>query len=105
MRPNFRCIYQLRIWLCSHIPIMPPMDPIEFGWTMNKEIFEPVLTTCDPIPADIRKLMQIFCKDKICQSSKCVCLKERLKCCSDCPCKNCQNTAPGLYEDDEDEII
>lgn len=105
MYTNFRCIYQLRIWLCSHMPNMSPSDPTNFGWTRNKGILEPVLTTNDPIPADIRKLLNIFCRDKFCQSSKCVCMKEGLKCCSDCSCKNCHNNVSYFDEDDEEESI
>jgi hypothetical protein len=103
LHSNFRCIYQLRIWLCSHIPIMPQIDPTNFGWIKNKGILEPVLATMDPIPNDIRKLMNIFCTDQLCQNNKCVCMKEGLKCCNDCSCKKCLNNVSYLYEDEDDE--
>jgi hypothetical protein len=31
---------------------------------LNKGILQPVLATMDPIPNDIRKLMNIFCTDQ-----------------------------------------
>lgn len=91
--------------MSSHIPIMPLLDPVNFGWTRNNKILEPVFMTAASIPTDIRQLMNIFCKDKLCQDNKCVCLKEGLKCCSDCSCKNCQNNVPALDDDEEEENI
>jgi hypothetical protein len=56
-------------------------------------------------PNDIRKLINIFCTDQLCQNNKCMCMKEGLKCCSDCSCKKCHNNVSclGMYENEDDE--
>lgn len=93
--------------MSSHIPMMALCDPTDFGWTRKNGTLEPVLMTSDPIPTDVRQVLSIFCKDKSCQNNKCICLKEGLKCCSNCSCKSCQNMVPvpDLYDDDEEENI
>lgn len=91
----------------SHIPNMLSIDPIKHGWNENNGILEPVLTTKDPIPNDIRKLLTIFCTDKLCQNNRCVCLKEGLKCCLDCSCDNhinCNNSLQYSDENADDNI-
>jgi hypothetical protein len=51
-------------------PAKLPCRRVEVGYekksnnNLNKGILQPVLATMDPIPNDIRKLMNIFCTDQ-----------------------------------------
>lgn len=86
---------------------MPPLNATKFGWKTNDAgRLEPVLCTNDPVPVEVRTLLSIFCKDNLCNTSKCVCIKEGLKCCLDCSCRNCNNSQELIetVDTDEDDI-
>lgn len=90
--------------MSSHTPYMPSINPTEFDWAIN-EIgrLEPVLCKNDPVPVEVRTLLSIFCSDKLCNTSKCVYIKEGLKYCLNCTCKNCNNLQEIVNFDDTDE--
>lgn len=83
---------------------MSSINATKFGWATSDAVrLEPVLCTNDPVPVEVRTLLSIFCSDKLCNTSKCVCIKEGLKCCLDCSCKNCNNLQETADIDDTDE--
>lgn len=100
---SFRCIYQLKIWYSSNVPETYNEDPAKFGWVLKDNLWTPLLTTKDPVPADLRKLLAIKCSDKHCNSNKCVCRKQGLQCSNECRCKFCDNSLTTYASDSENE--
>lgn len=103
---NFRCIYQIKIWCSSHIKIMQEEDPSNYGWTRSTDDnWEPVLSSQSPIPEAVRSVLLMYCNDKNCMTNKCICVKEGLKCCEDCRCKQCNNIAVAEVISDSDSEL
>ncbi|KAK4885844.1 hypothetical protein RN001_002115 [Aquatica leii] len=100
-----RCIYQLKIWYSSDLSEPVYENPAKFGWVL-KDVWIPQLTMKDTVPADLRKLLSIKCSDKNCNSSKCVCVKQGLKCIIECKCKLCSSSLSfndGLLDSENEE--
>lgn len=98
-------IYQLKIWCSSHISTSELDDPSKYGWTFEKGYWEPVFATQDPIPNSVRDALLIYCSDKNCNTNKCTCLKEGLRCSIECKCNNCNNACVNdIEEDDEHDL-
>lgn len=93
--------------MSSHVPNIPIIDATKFGWTTNDAgNLVPVLCTIEPVPIAVRTLLMIFCSDKLCNTAKCICIKEGLKCCLEYSCKNCNNLQkPEEADTDTDEDI
>ncbi|CAG9760430.1 unnamed protein product [Ceutorhynchus assimilis] len=86
-----RCIYQLKIWYSSHQAENHFEDPSRYGWILEENVWVPVLSTQEPVPDNLRKILSIRCSDKICNNSRCICVTQGLKCCTECKCKSCSN--------------
>ncbi|XP_031338166.1 uncharacterized protein LOC116167069 [Photinus pyralis] len=99
-----RCFLQCRKWIKCQDLQMEDLDPFNFGWKLNEEKIEPILSTQDAIPPNVRNIIELFCTDSSCNSVKCVCTKEGLICISECKCKGtCKNvrTHPNAEDDEE----
>jgi len=97
-----RCMYQLKIWYSSDIPT-PVINTDDSGWILTDDAWSPVYSDDKPIPSFVRKALSIYCSDKNCDNRKCACLKEGLKCCTECKCRSCSNIIRD-FETDTDEM-
>jgi hypothetical protein len=85
-----RSIFQASIWMSSHQPILPEVSPADFGWRKKKEGkgWEPQWITKPTLSNTAKALVQCGCK-KGCQTARCRCKREDLKCSNLCRC-GCQ---------------
>ena len=98
MRAHFTAMQ----WKSSHLqhPNLP--DPNNYGWKwdLNREIFDPVMTTNPPAPESTIELTACGCKTG-CKSDRCRCRKNKFVCTEMCRCKECENTENDNYESDD----
>lgn len=84
-------MHQLRIWFNSDAAKMGYNDPECNGWILENKNWNPVFSSQQPVPEFIRQGLNLYCSDKNCINSKCTCIKEGLKCCDECNCRQCKN--------------
>ena len=82
------------------------MEAEKWGWEFKNNILQPVLTTLDPAPESLLKLITCSCT-KPC-SKACGCIKAGLKCstiCKHCSENDCTNfkTVVEEFSDEEEE--
>lgn len=99
----FRCLLQCKIWCNSDKLNIEEFDIFQFGWETHSEGIRPVLSTKAPIPDEMRDMLNISCKDKTCNSKKCQCFRDNLKCTPACKCKECCNVT--IQEDMNQELF
>jgi len=82
-----RSIFQASIWMSSHQSILPEVSPAEFGWRKNKEGkgWEPQWITKPTLANSAKALIQCACKTG-CQTARCRCKREDIKCSNLCRC-------------------
>ncbi|CAG9770134.1 unnamed protein product [Ceutorhynchus assimilis] len=89
----------------SHNGMREEMDPQDYGWMKNKDMLIPKFSTKPPIPDEIRKLISLFCTEKNCNTTKCVCKTEGMFCSLECKCSMSCTNSPNLEEEEEEEDI
>lgn len=95
-------MYQLKIWYSSNTET-PFMDTDGSGWTLTDDAWIPIFSSDKPIPDFVRQSLSIYCSDKNCDTRKCGCFKEGLKCCDECKCRFCSNIIKDFEEDSGDD--
>lgn len=80
---------------------------MEYGWKLQDGILlVPVMSTEEPIPKEIRGLLDLVCNEKKCDSAKCICYKEGLLCNSECKCKaECTNISKSVTDDEDFDSV
>ena len=73
------------------------LHPIEWGWTLRGNNYEPIMTDLDPAPENILKLVRCNCKSikNLCGTNACTCRRTGISCisaCGQCNGKDCNNT-------------
>lgn len=77
------------------------LDVLQYGWDTKNGILSPTTTTQEPIPNDLRELLDLFCFEKKCDSLKCLCVKEGIFCSTACKCSQlCQNICNQRVSDE-----
>lgn len=97
-----RCKHQLKIWYSSHQTEIDFEDPSKNGWILEENSWMPVLTTLEPVPENLRKILSIRCSDQKCDNNRCICVTQGLKCCNDCKCKSCCNKVTIIENSDSE---
>lgn len=98
-----RCRAQLYYWTNATVPIIEDLDLREYGFYMdNDSKLRPKLMTKPPLPESLIKP----CKCKSCSRNSCVCVLNKISCCSYCSCKDkCKNVHAEEEDDVEEERL
>ena len=96
---------QLKIWYSSDLCKVSKQNFEEYGWMSENNVLIPKYSTNDCVPDVVRQCLNLICSDKNCNNKKCSCIKENLKCCSDCKCKTCTNTADTMNDSNSEDLI
>ena len=89
-------------------PVIP--SPEKYGWTVERDIWVPVMTTILPAPQAVLNLVKCSCGKSGCKTGHCKCHKAELPCTDMCGCDveyPCENMkSPDVEEDilDVDEV-
>lgn len=81
------------------------INPTDWGWINYNGSLQPIKTLCQPAPQELLKM--IFCNCKSGCGAACTCRKVGLFCnatCGTCSGGNCQNCAPIVDEEEEEEM-
>ena len=100
---------QIRIWAKANEPLVPVLEPTEYGWEFDGDGYMPI-TSDDPIaPNSIIELVSCNCS-KGCNTQRCSCRSYNEPCTDYCGCNHgdisCENTDMKLeivHSEDEDE--
>lgn len=93
-----RTYYQVQTWLGKKL------NPEQWGWTMNKNILEPIMTVLPPAPDEL--LNMIFCNCTKGYGTTCGCRKIGIKCsiiCGHCRGQSCFNSNNTLNNENIDD--
>jgi hypothetical protein len=82
-----RCIYQLFVWRSSLKAIIPPLDPLDFGYLKDEKtgMYKPQLMTQPPAAPEL--LSDLVCNCSNLCSDDCVCSGNEQPCTIACSCK------------------
>ena len=81
-----RCRFQTFIWISSDQGMPNIADPNGNGWRLVNGKLDIIYTEREPVPENFRKIINYFCTDN-CQTNKCRCKKQKLRCTEICKCK------------------
>ena len=96
---SLRACYQTMVWCKSHIAKPELVSPVGNGWSHGAEGLRPTMFTQESVPADLRDITHLYCKDRECKfGTKCTCLMAGLRCIDICECEHeeCQNMPPSF---------
>ena len=88
-----------------------PLDPVEWGWKLEKEKLIPVMIDVPPAPDELLNIVRCNCKmssKNPCGGRQCSCRNHGLKCvpaCGDCRGLNCSNCDEAPNDHDEEDDI
>ena len=98
---SYRTYLTVQEWMGKSLP------PAEWGWRFQDGVLTPVETDIAVAPGTLLNMVSCGCKPDGCRSMTCSCKKLGLFCtlmCSKCSGHNCNNTAPTLIADDDDNV-
>lgn len=85
------------------------LNPTEWGWRLDQDTYEPIMTDLEPAPDNILKFIRCNCKlskKNPCGTNVCTCRKHGLVCvsaCGDCHGVDCENS--GSLQDPSDAAV
>lgn len=95
-----RVYYQVQIWLGNKL------NPENWGWIMNNNVLEPIMTLLPPAPDELVNMIFFNCK-KGC-GTNCSCKKIGIKCsiiCGHCSGQSCFNSSSDNALDDNIDTL
>ena len=97
---SLRSYYQIMIWL----GLESNLDATDWGWKIENDQFMPVMTTKNPAPDTLLKVVHCNCT-RACTTQRCTCRKYSLSCtsaCGQCQVESCENPNNIFPLDQED---
>ena len=98
-RSHYVCIVLKR----SHLPYQQLPIPENYGWELNGDSLDSIMTDNLPATNALIELSMRSCKTG-CKTRRCKCLKHDLVCTDICKCKNCENDG-STNSDEEFESV
>ena len=90
-----RSFVQINIWANACVAIIPVLDPLQFGWKRESNMYFPETTDDDIAPCSMINLISCQCKYKC--HKRCGCWTNGLVCTDLCNCGDtCGNTDPPI---------
>ena len=96
-RSHFICLVLKR----SHMAIQNLPPPQNYGWELNGESLDPILTDNLPAPLGLIELSVCGCNGD-CSTKRCKCYKNKFVCTDMCKCTSCSND--DVYESSDQEL-
>ena len=92
----FRSHYVCIVLKSFHLPCQQLPNPENYGWELNRDSLDPIMTDNLPGPFAFIELSMWSCKTG-CKTRRCKCLKYDLVCTDMSKCKNCENNSSVVY--------
>ena len=90
-----RSFVQINTWANACVAIIPVLDPLQFGWKREGNMYFPETTDDDIAPCSVINLISCQCKYKC--HKRCGCCTNGLVCTDFCNCGDtCENTDPPI---------
>ena len=98
-RSHYVCIVLKR----AHLPYQQLPIPENYGWELNGDSLDPIMTDNIPAPIVLIELSMCSCKTG-CKTRRCKYLKHYLVCTDMCNCKNCENDGSNNSDDEVESV-
>ena len=99
----FRSHYVCMVLKRAHLPYQQLPNPENYGWELNGDSLDPIMTDNLPAPIALIELSMCSCKTG-CKTGRCRCLKHDLVCTDMCKCKNCENDGSDNSDDEFESV-
>ena len=87
----------------DHLSYQQLPNPENYGWELNSDSLDPIMTDNLPTPIGLIELRMCSCKTG-CKTRRCKCLKHDLVCTDMCKCKNCENDGSNNSDDEFESV-
>ena len=96
---SLRTYFQVQTWMDNDL------NPLDWGWEKKNGQYMPIMTTQNPAPDELMRLIACNCTKNQCHTLRCECKRSGLKCtvmCGRCQGDSCSNSSE-INIDIEDE--
>ena len=87
----------------AHLPYQQLSNPENYGWELNGDSLDPIMTDNLPVRIALIKLSMCSCKTG-CKTRRCKCLQHDLVCTDMSKCKNCENDGSNNPDDEFESV-